>query len=201
MATAGRKRGQRGYCGVAVETSTHETADALEIIGRYQGSVGGIIIGGLFTIFFPLLFYFVLFKTAESGLSFDNILVVIMLTPLGLFCLVFPLLMLVAEWRALRRHGEVAFILQGTREDMAWGPHGKEHVVEFQSLQRVSLDSTSVSDMGGGSYSIVSVRLYLPDGRSVSPPGDPEVVFHFLRKCFGGPMLENGRAVAPLEAE
>lgn len=198
-----------------IEISTHETGTTLESIGRYKGSVGVMICCMVFLLVFGFVLWYLLTNHMPYDLLFPSLthregpltvglllfswfmLWFVGLPMLFLAMVLLPFLSLMGAWTALRHHGEIAFRLTGTREAIGWGPHGTEQVIAFHTLQRVSLNTTTYESGG----EVTRIRLHLLDGRRLSPPGDPEAIFPFLRTHFTGQMQRNGQEVPPVREE
>ncbi len=182
----------QGYVyGGFVEAVFQETGETWEMVGRYKGSLGHLVVWGLLALLAAMGCVKLGLETLrrfEGWFTVYILLFVVGLASISLLSLGYCWL----TWRSLRHDGEVAFRLTGTRTGLTWGPHGTEVAVAFGDLQSIEWHS---ADSGGGTMPPTEafVTLHLTDGRLISPPGDPEVIFHFLRQHFHGLAKADGQ--------
>jgi hypothetical protein len=184
----------QGYVyGGIVEAVLQETGETWEMVGRYKGSIGQLGLWSFLAILAAMGCVQLGLKTLrpfEGWFTVSMLLGVVGLANVSVLGLGYGWL----TWRSLRRKGEVAFRLIGTRTGLTWGLHGTEVAVAFRELQSVEWHSAYCL----GEMPIEArVTLHLRDGRIVSPPGDPAMIFHFLRKHFRGSMRHDDKEVVP----
>lgn len=183
----------QGYVyGGFVEAVLQETGETWAMVGRYKGSLGHLVVWGLLALLAAMGCVKLGLETLrrfEGWFTVYILLFVVGIASISVLGLGYCWL----TWRSLRHDGEVAFRLTGTRTGLTWGPHGTEVAVAFGELQSVEWHSAYLL---GEMPCEARVTLHLTDGRIVSPPGDPAVIFHFLRQHFRGPIKSDGQPVS-----
>ncbi len=175
-----------------VTCSVQATDEGLEVIGHYHGSLMWVLWQGCWVLAYLFFAGWCTYLDTYKGVDVWS-LGVIALFGLGFL---FPFVFFSWAWTALRRHGEMAYRLQVTREVIMCGPPGTTEVLAFHDVQAISLDTHYALDGGmglGAPYLVMT--LHLADGRHVVPPGNPEPFFAFMRQHFHGPMRHDGKEV------